>query len=277
LRDQPLQQRRAAAPEKAQIEILIARVEERLRTHPEDGQGWEVIAPVYGRLGRDREALDAWRQAIKLLGPGTARLRGLAEASIGLGQGTIDAEARGALETLRATNPDDPIPQFWLAMAKQQDGRRDEAAADLEALLAKAPADAPWRVAIGERLAEMKAAARPDAALPASGPPATGPSILGPPAPGLPAPGPSSEQMAAAQQMSSEDRARMISGMVDGLADRLARNGADAEGWMRLINAYMVLGRKTDATAALASARKALAGDTTALSRLAELAHDLGL
>lgn len=266
--DQPLQQRRAAAPEKAQTEILIARVEERLRTHPEDGQGWEVIAPVYARLGRDQEALDAWRQAIKLLGPSTARLRGLAESSIGLGQGAIDAEARGALESLRAGNPDDPIPKFWLAMAKQQDGRRAEAVADLEALLAKAPADAPWRAAVAERLAEMKAAARPN------GVPK---SAAGPAASGAVPPGPSSEQIAAAQQMTPEDRARMISGMVDGLAARLAQNGADAEGWLRLVNAYMVLGRKTDAAAALASARKALAGDAPALTRLAGLARDLGL
>ena len=35
--------------------------------------------------------------------------------------------------------------------------------------------------------------------------------------------------------------------MVDGLAARLKQNGNDLEGWMRLVRAYMVLGRREDA------------------------------
>ena len=68
----------------------------------------------------------------------------------------------------------------------------------------------------------------------------------------------------------------MIAGMVDGLATRLERDGQDAEGWLRLINAYTVLGRKTDARSAITKARTALATDTTALARITALASSLG-
>ena len=50
------------------VEQLVARVEERLRTHPEDGRGWDVIAPVYLRLGRYHEAANAFQQALRLVG-----------------------------------------------------------------------------------------------------------------------------------------------------------------------------------------------------------------
>lgn len=269
--DQPLSVRRAAAPEKAQIEILIARVEEELRSNPRDGRGWEVLAPVYARLGREQDALDAWRHAIRLMGETPPRLRGLVEAALAAGQGTVDAEARGALEKLTAADPADPIPRFWLAIAKQQNGQREEAARDLAALLATAPADAPWRTAVEEQLTALKQT-QPS---PQSGPDRAAQSAdgVGPRA----TPGPSAEQMAAAAQMPPEDRARMIAGMVEGLAARLERDGGDAEDWLRLINAYNVLGRKADAALAMARARDALAGNGPALERLASLSRQLGL
>ena len=69
----------------------------------------------------------------------------------------------------------------------------------------------------------------------------------------------------------------MIAAMVDGLAARLKINGKDLQGWSRLVNAYAVLGRKTDAVAALADARKNFTGDEQALGKLAALAKSLGL
>lgn len=49
-----------------------------------------------------------------------------------------------------------------------------------------------------------------------------------------------------------------INAMVNGLAARLKQNPDDAEGWRRLIRAYVVLGQNDKAEAALASARKSL-------------------
>jgi cytochrome c-type biogenesis protein CcmH len=77
--------------------------------------------------------------------------------------------------------------------------------------------------------------------------------------------------------MSPEDRQRMIEGMVAGLASRLKTNGKDFAGWLRLVNAYVVLGRKDRASAAVADARIALADDAAALQKLDAQARKLGL
>ena len=69
----------------------------------------------------------------------------------------------------------------------------------------------------------------------------------------------------------------MIAQMVDGLAERLKRDGRDLAGWQRLINAYAVLGRGQDARQALAEARRNFPADDTALAALAALAKSLGL
>jgi len=54
--------------------FLVARVEARLREHPEEGEGWEVIAPVYMGWGRYADAAEAYRQSIRLLGESAKRL-----------------------------------------------------------------------------------------------------------------------------------------------------------------------------------------------------------
>ena len=42
--------------------------------------------------------------------------------------------------------------------------------------------------------------------------------------------------------LSPEQRAEMVRGMVERLAERLKQDGSDVEGWLRLVRAYMVLG-----------------------------------
>jgi cytochrome c-type biogenesis protein CcmH len=48
-----------AAREQADVAQMIAKVEDRLREAPGDGTGWEVIAPVYLKLGRFADAAAA--------------------------------------------------------------------------------------------------------------------------------------------------------------------------------------------------------------------------
>jgi cytochrome c-type biogenesis protein CcmH len=82
---------------------------------------------------------------------------------------------------------------------------------------------------------------------------------------------------AQAPDMSSADRQRMIEDMVQGLAERLKSQGNDLPGWQRLIRAYVVMGRKDDALAALKAARGNFTDEPGSLSALTELARALGL
>ena len=60
----------------------------------------------------------------------------------------------------------------------------------------------------------------------------------------------------------------MIDGMVSGLAERLKTDGSDLEGWLKLMRAYTVLGRRDDALGALKQAQGQFAGNQDALGQI---------
>jgi cytochrome c-type biogenesis protein CcmH len=106
-----------------------------------------------------------------------------------------------------------------------------------------------------------------------------GPAVAGPASASaaVAAPGPDASQVAAAAQMAPAERNGMIEGMVARLAQRMAENSSDVDGWLRLIKAYSVLGERDKAQAAAANARSALAGNSDGLGRIGALAKELGL
>ena len=167
----------------------------------------------------------------------------------------VTAEARRSFERAVALDGKQFKARFYLGMAHEQDGRKDDAAKTWQTLIAESPVGAPWVPAVQQALAR-----------------------IGAPVPDVPrAPGPSAADVAAAAQMSDADRGEMIKGMVAGLAARLAQDGSDIDGWLRLMRAYMVLDEPDKASAATADARKALASDADKLRRIDELAAQLGI
>lgn len=253
----PSRQADAFDRDRAGVDQLVAQVEARLREHPEDGRGWDVIAPVYLRLERHDEAAQAFSRAIRLLGEDVKRLQGFAEATILSRGGIVTEDARLAYEKVLALQPGRPEPRFWLALAKEQDGRLAEAATEYRGLIETASPGAAWRSAVRERLAAVEARLSQAGAATAKGP--------------------TPEDMATAANLSAPERSRMIAGMVEGLAARLAVDGQDLEGWQRLVRSYSVLGEKDKASEALERARKAFRGDSAALASLDEFARSLGL
>ena len=247
----------AAVRDQAAIAELVAKVEDRLRVAPDDGKGWDVIAPVYLRQGKFREAAAAYAKAARLLGESPSRLAGLAEAAMLADGGIVSDEARIAFEKLQKLEPSRVEPRFWLAMAKEQAGDFETALAEYEALLAAAPAEANYRAPLEQRIRELNnlIAARDS----------------------TPAAGPSAADIAAASKLDPAQRTQMIAQMVDGLAQRLKSDGGDLSGWLRLVRAYAVLDRREDARAALAEARRNFTGNADALAQLSALATTLGL
>jgi len=69
----------------------------------------------------------------------------------------------------------------------------------------------------------------------------------------------------------------MVKAMVDRLANRLKSNPKDANGWMRLMRARMVLGDIDAAGAALRSGLAAFKGDAAAQAQLNRAADELGV
>lgn len=253
---QPLAERLAKDPASSSIDELVARAEAHLRANPEDGRGWDVVAPIYLRLERVGEAATAFRNAIRLQGDSGPRWTGLGEALMAGAGGVVTTEAAAAFARAAALDPVDPRPRFFLATAKAQEGDLAGAAGDLGALLSTLEADSPWRPVVEQTLAQATAEAQRRAAA---------------------APGPSSEDVEAAAALSEAERADMIQVMVERLDERLRENPQDAEGWQRLVRSYLVLDRREDAREALARGVAALGTDTEQARGLTAFAAGLGL
>ena len=259
LPDQPLAPRLAASRNEPAVDTLIARVEDHLSHHPEDGRGWEVIAPVYLRLGRLDDAVKARRNALRLNGATAEREAALGEALVFAANGVVTADAKAAFERAIALDASRVEARYFLGLAAEQDGDYRRAAATWRALLEAAPPEAPWIDVLRGALARVD---RGDA----SGGAGVGPRI-----------DPSDEQVTASRELGAEQRKVMIEGMVERLSERLHRDGADVDGWLRLVRSYLVLGQPEKARAAVIDARRALAGDAIKLRRLDDLLRGLGL
>ena len=255
LPDQPLLSRLNAPAEEQSVDLLVARVERHLAENPEDGQGWAVIAPVYLSLGQPQASAKAYSNAIRILGPNQAWLTDMGEALTIANQGLVTADARAAFEQAVSLEPAAVKPRFFLALALGQEGRKEEAIAAWQALLQGADETAAWVGAARQEMARL------------TGEAPAGDTLSGP----------SQEEVAAAGEMTAEDRQAMISNMVAGLAERLSTEGGSAEEWNRLIRAYMVLGKKQDAEQALAAALSAYADKPEDLSMIKDAASKLGL
>ena len=188
------------------------------KRNPDDGRGWEVIAPVYLRLGRVDDAVKARRNVLRLSGETAERRTALGETLVYAANGVVTAEAKATFERAVALDQGDVKARYFLGLAAEQDGSRAQAAIIWRELLAGAADDAPWAEFVRRALARVEGKA-----------------------------GPSDDDVAAASDLSPEQRGVMIRGMVGRLAERLHRDGSDVEGWLRLVRSYVVLGERDKA------------------------------
>jgi cytochrome c-type biogenesis protein CcmH len=258
---QPIASRATAPLQERPLDNLVAQVEAHLEKNPNDARGWEVVAPVYMRLGRFDDAAKAWRHALRINGASADREANLGEALMGVANGIVTGEAKAAFDRALTHDGKHLKTRFFLGVAADQDGKGAAAAAIWRGMLGDVRPDSPWVPLLRQALARVEGAA---------------PAGSGP-APSNAPPGPSAEDVAAAQKLSPEDRATMVRGMVERLAERLKQDGSDLEGWLRLVRAYTVMGDRERALSAIADARRALGHDADKLRRLDELVRELKL
>lgn len=255
--DQPLLARQVAPPEQMDVMAAVAKIEAHLAQNPNDGRGHEIIAPVYMRIGRFEDAAKAWGEVSRIKGatPERETLRG--ESLTYANQGKVTSEAMKAFERALEMDPSFAQARFYVGLAAEQAGDKGRAAQIWSSMLAAAEPGAPWVPVVRERLESIGGKA-PETAAAAGG-------------------APQGEAAAAIAALAPAERQAAIRGMVDSLAARLASDGKDPAGWLRLVRAYTVLKEPDRAKAALADARRALADDEAALKGLDELARELGI
>ena len=165
-------------------------------------------------------------------------------------QGIVTDEARGFFEKAVALEPDNMRSRFYVALGLEQAGRKAEALAAFNGIKRDSPPGAAWESLVNQHIAANSENA-----------------------PG----NPSAADVAAAQNLSGQDRQAMIAGMVESLAERLKSDPKNIEGWLRLVRSYMVLGDRPKAEAVLAQARGALGSDPAKVAPVDEVARELGL
>ncbi len=244
LEDMPLAERLKAAPNPADLAGAVARIERHLIEHPDDGRGYEVVAPYLLRTGRGEDAIRAYAEALRLLGSTAARHAALGEARTIVAQGRVTPLAQQDFEAALNLDPNFAMATYYLGLSAMQSGSRDQAIEIFTKLIAQAPPNAPYFEAVKSQLDILR-----------SGEPAD-------------------DRSQAIAQLPDQERLKVIRQMVDRLATRLSVKGNDVEGWLKLIRAYRVLSETEKAQQAIKDARKAFAGDKAALMRIDALAKD---
>ncbi|MCB2111559.1 MAG: hypothetical protein KDD88_11130, partial [Rhodobacteraceae bacterium] len=234
---------------------LIDRLRAALAEKPDDVTGQRLLARNEAALGNFAAAEAAGRKVIDLLGPkaGPNDYASLADTMILATGGYVSPEAEALLAKALALDPVNGTARFYMGLMWAQTGRPDRAFALWRALLEEGPENAPWMREIRPRIAFLARAAGVD--------------YTAPPAPDA-APGPGAADIAAAADMSPEDRRQMIRAMVERLNARLADEGGPAEDWARLISSLTVLGETDRAAAILAEAETRFAGHDADLAKI---------
>lgn len=260
LPDAPLTARLAVPPAQTDVAAAVTKIEAHLKQNPDDVRGWEVIAPVYLRLGRAHEAALAYAAVLRLGGSTPDLQSRFGEALVYAAQGTVTAPARKAFEQALADDPSHVKARFYTGLAAEQDGDFTKAREIWGKIAAEEPEGSPLTKALRQRMEAMSA------------PPRQGGAALA--------------------ALPEAERASAIRGMVERLAARLAADGRDLDGWLRLVRAYAVMNEREKALAALAEARRNLAHDVGSArlpddgsarlhddgsARLDALARELGL
>ena len=256
------------------FDSLVTRLETGLAADPNDPERWALLARSYVALGRLDDAISAFEEALGRTDPPDPGLIGeYGETLVAQANGLIAGAPEAAFTRVLALVPGDPRAIFYLADAKVQKGDLEGARDDLSALLQSAPPSAPWRQTVFERLQELTPAGETAPPAPVAAAPPSPHASAAPRAAVADAPprGPTPEQMQAAAEMTPEERQTMIRGMVDGLAERLGENPNDFQGWVRLANAYRVLGEEAKAAGALESAILLQPANTGLLIQYAEV------
>jgi cytochrome c-type biogenesis protein CcmH len=261
----------SASPEQkvGTVEEKIADLEAKLEQAPNNPAGWRMLGWSYFEMGDLARSANAYRKAAGIE-PGNAENWSSLGEALQSASTEVSPEAASAFGRAIKLDKTDPRARYFLAVQKDLRGEHKGAVDDWIALLKDTPPGAPWEADLRRTIQQTAGKNKIDLAgrmpAPSQGSAATA---------GIP--GPTPEQLASASSIPPSQQSEMVKGMVERLAARLKSNPKDANGWMRLMRARMVLGDSSAAAEALRSGLAAFKGDAATEAALNKAADELGV
>jgi cytochrome c-type biogenesis protein CcmH len=251
------------------VDTMISKLAERLKTDTTDGEGFRMLGWSYVNTGHPTEAVTAYTTAVKLL-PGRADVHaGYGEALVAVAKDVVTPDAKAQFDEAIKLDTKEPRARFFLALHKTQNGKEREGLDEWIALSNGSSPDLPWQADLQQRAGKLASKLGIDI---------SGKFKKVASAPAAPKDaGPDAATVAAAEKMPVNERQSMIDGMVDGLAAKLQANPDNVDGWVKLIRSRVVLKDMAHAKDDLGMARKAFASKPDKLSQINSVAAELGL
>lgn len=137
--------------------LAINALAQRLRTAPDDADGWYMLARSYETLGRYTDAVAAYQQVLRLVPGQPAVLADLADALLSANQGNPDDASIAAVAQALAAQPDQPKALALAGMMALRRGDAAEALAHWERLQAQLPPDSEAARQIQSNIAQARA------------------------------------------------------------------------------------------------------------------------
>jgi len=250
---------------------LVEKLRVAVANRPDDLKGHQLLAGNEAALGNYLEAYRAHIKVIELKGADAtaADLADLADLMIMAAGGYVSPEAESALQRALERDPNEGKARYYSGLMFAQNGRPDVAFNLWRELLERSAPTDPWVAPIRGQIEEAAAWAGVDYTLPplAGGPALTGPALAGPDA----------DAVAAASDMTAEERQDMIGNMVARLSERLATEGGSPQEWAQLIGALGVLGDTDRARAIWGEAQTVFAANPDGLAMIRAAAKNAGV
>ncbi len=246
--DQPLEARLNAPLSEQTPDIQIANMERRLRRIqriPPAGRPWRpYISGTVFSIKRRKPIRGRFTLAART----KTSFWGWWNLSRSQMTALFPMQGAQALRAALKRNPYSLRGRFWSGLLAEQEGKRADAEKIYRDMLAAPEIHPTLRNVVTARLRALTAVAAGDGSEPKAE--ASGDGL-------------------------DADKSKMIRGMVDRLAARLAENKADLQGWLMLIRSYAVLKETGKAEAAIATAREQFASDAGALAQVDGLMKEL--
>jgi cytochrome c-type biogenesis protein CcmH len=238
-----------------------AELEAKLKNEPDNADRWLLYARTVSELSQWDKAIAAYEHVMRLEPNQPDIMAAYGEMLVMAAQGIVTPKAHDVFVQVGRLDPKETVSRFYIALADLQAGESRSAIAAWQKLAADLPKSSSMREEVVRRITQSAADA--GLAVPTIPPPGPEPAAAPPTAAAGAPPGPNADAVAAAANMTPEQRKAMISGMVAQLAQKLQDKPEDADGWLRLGRAYMVLAETDKAEDAFNHAAKLRPGDTS--------------